>query len=44
MTRRHQGDKMEKVHAQSKPAKIGLSGLGYQSISFGISDYLVFPV
>jgi hypothetical protein len=34
MTRRHQGVKMEEVNAQNKPAKIGLSGLGYRTIQF----------
>jgi hypothetical protein len=34
MTRRHQGAKMEEVHAQSKLTKIGLSGLRYWTIQF----------
>jgi hypothetical protein len=34
MIRRHQGAKMEEVHAQSKPMKIGLSDLGYRTIRF----------
>jgi hypothetical protein len=34
MTRRCQGAKMEEIHAQSEPMKIGLSGLGYRGIWF----------